>query len=91
MQEPDGNQYPMLLNIQVSPNLIRVVMQSNQGMVEANNVVFANGVLNYSMTVGGDSIPLLVMMRQDDNIDVLINMGSGQILPSVGTRIVDGN
>jgi hypothetical protein len=90
IQEPDGNQFPMSLNIQVSPDLIRVVMQSPQGTIEADHVVFANGVLNYSMTAGGISIPVQVMMRQDGNIDVLVNYG-GQVLPSVGSRVVDGN
>jgi|HubBroStandDraft_2_1064218.scaffolds.fasta_scaffold645001_1 hypothetical protein len=83
--------FPMIMNIQVSTDVIRVVMSSMQGTVDADNVVFANGVLNCEQSDDGNHYPVQVKMRQDGNIDVLVDIGSGQILPSVVTRVVDGN
>ena len=86
IQAPDGNQYPMSVNIQVSSDGIRVVMQSPQGSVEADNVAyFADGVLHYSLPTGGVSVPFRVTMRQDGNIDVVVDY-QGMLLASVGTK-----
>lgn len=86
MQQPDGNLIPMSVNIQVSSDVIQVVIRSPNGTVDADNVVFANGVLNYSVNVGGNSYPMQVKMRQDGNIDLTVDLGSGQIVPSIGSR-----
>jgi hypothetical protein len=86
----DGNLYPILVNIQVSTDVIRVVMQTVEGTEEANNVVFANGVLNNSLSIEGNNVPVQVKMRPDGNIDVTIDYG-GLILSAVGSRVVDGN
>jgi hypothetical protein len=90
MQTPDGNQYTMSLNIQVSPDLVHVVVQNPQGTVEADHVVFADGVLNCSIPVGDSCGRLRVAMRQDGNIDVLVDY-YGMMYSSVGSRAVGGN
>ena len=80
----------MSLDIQVSPNQIRVFMQSPQGPIEAEHVLFADGVLHYSLPVGGVSVLFRGTTRQDGNIDVFVDY-QGMIYPSVGSRAVDGN
>lgn len=91
MQLPDGGLLPISVVIQVSPGVIRAVFSSQAGDVDADNVVFANGVLNCPLIIGGDPYPSQVKMRQDGNIDVTTDMGSGQIASSVCSRVVDGN
>jgi hypothetical protein len=90
VQQPD-NLFPISVNIQVSPDDIRVFIDTPPGSIEADNVVFAGGVLNCSFTIGDSYYPTQVKMRSDGNIDVTIGMGSGQIAPSVCSRVVDGN
>jgi hypothetical protein len=73
---PD-DQLPLTsVNILVSPDLIfRVTSSSPDGLVEADNVVFANGVLNCSITIDGDTLPVQMKMRQDGNMDLTIDYG----------------
>ena len=87
---PDGTQDTMSVNIQVSSGVIQVAMPSPAGAVQADNVVFADGVLNYSITTGGYTYQLHMKMRQDGNTDVT-NDVMGLTFSSVGSRVVDGN
>jgi hypothetical protein len=79
------------VNIQVSPGVIRVVLSSQSGSVDADNVVFAKGVLNCEQTDDGDHYPVQVKMRQDGNVDIAVDFGSGQINSCIGTKVADGS
>ena len=77
------------VNILVSPGLnFRVTLSSLGGLVGADNVVFVNGVLNYSIAIDCNNLPVQMKMRQDGNMDVTIGYG-GQSFYSVGSRAVD--
>ena len=58
IQIADGSLLPISVNIQVSPGVIRVVLSSQAGSVDADNVVFANGVLNCEQTFDGNHYPV---------------------------------
>jgi len=90
MQLADGSLLPISVTIQVSPGVIRVILSSQSGSVDADNVVFANGFLNCEQTSDGNHYPVQVKMRPDGNIDVSVDFGSGQINSCIGTRVVDG-
>ena len=89
-QLPDGTPDTMSVNIQVSPHVILVALPSSAGAVQADNVVFADGVLNCSSTSQGYPYQLHMKMRQDGNIDVSIDI-QGLTLSSVASKVVDGN
>jgi hypothetical protein len=91
IQRADGALLPISVNIQMSPGVIRVVLSSQAGAVDADNVVFTNGVLSCEQTTDGNHYPIQVKMRQDGNVDITVDFGSGQINASVGTRVIDGN
>jgi hypothetical protein len=87
---PDGTQATISVNIAVNPGVIQVSMPYSGGAVQADNVVFADGVLNYSITTGGYTYELHMQMRPDGNTDVS-NDVMGLTFSSVGSRVVDGN
>jgi hypothetical protein len=87
---PDGTLDTMSVNIQVSPGVIQVSMPSSAGAVQADNVIFADGVLNCSSTSEGYPYQLHMKMRQDGNIDVSIDI-QGLTFSSVASKVVDGN
>jgi hypothetical protein len=93
-QLPYNDQLPLTsLSILVSPDLIfRVTSETETpgDLVEADNVIFANGILNCSITIDGDILPVQMKMRQDGNMDVTIDYG-GQSFYWLCSRVVDGN
>jgi hypothetical protein len=83
---PGGNQYPMSVNIQVSPESISVNLQTQGGALEGDAVTFEDGVLNCVLQINDGFGSMQVKMRQDGNIDVTIDWGSGPNTSSIGSR-----